>query len=138
MKKSQSERNFAPLKNSILCGILFVAAFSLLCGCFSENMGSHTIVGEEFVFPEFTSNDGSFTIKLFHNLKGARVVTSKDSLVKIKYQNAYSNEYFGVMAFNDYMKLDVEVEPLSTTSPAEQPNTPDDTPAPLKKDETSD
>lgn len=55
-------------------------------------------------------------VRVFQSIKGSRVWTAKDSKVTIKYNNAYTNSYFGVVTLRDNMELDVEIEPLLTES----------------------
>lgn len=95
----------------------FALTLLLLSGCISEHTGSTTIVGEEIAWPEISNSSESVKVRVFQSIKGAKVWTAKDCKVKIKYHNAYTNSYFGVLALRDYMKLDVEIEPLQVEMP---------------------
>lgn len=94
--------------------------FILLSGCISEHSGSTTTVGEEIAWPEVSDSSDTVKIRVFQSIKGARVWTAKDSKVTIKYHNAYTNSYFGVVTLRDNMKLDVEIEPLLTETETEK------------------
>lgn len=94
--------------------LIILAALPLvIAGCRSGDTGSSTVVGERFAFPEFSNADGSVKVRVFENIKGASIWTAKDSLVRVRYENAYTNTYFGIATMRDGMKLDVTIEPLS-------------------------
>jgi hypothetical protein len=86
---------------------------SLLTGCISEHSGSTTTVGEETALPELSNSSDTVKVRVFQSIKGARVWTAKDSKVRIKYFNSYTNTYFGIATTSDSMNLEVEIEPLS-------------------------
>jgi hypothetical protein len=85
----------------------------LLSGCISEHSGSTTTVGEETALPEISNASDTIKVRVFQSIKGARVWTAKDSKVRIKYFNSYTNTYFGIATTSDSMNLEVEIEPLS-------------------------
>lgn len=89
-----------------------------LVGCISENIGSSTMVGEEFSLPEISDRADSVSVKIFQSIKGAKIWTEKDSKVNVEYDNTYTNTYFGVFEFIDSMRLKVKVEPLDCSEPA--------------------
>jgi len=108
-------------------GILapFIALFAVgaICGgCMSENTGSSTVVGEQMLLPEITDSSDNVAVRVFEDIKGARVWTAKDSKVTINYSNAYTNSYFGIVTTRDTMTLAVDIEPLATdVEEAEEP-----------------
>lgn len=96
---------------SVLVAIAFV-------GCMSENTGSSTTIGEEFSLPEISDSAYSINVKVFQSIKGAKIWTAKDSKVQVEYDNAYTNDYFGIFKFIDSMRLKVKVEPLDCSGTA--------------------
>ena len=105
---------------------------ALLGGCVNPNTGSSTIVGEQMILPEITDSSDNIAVRVWEDIKGARVWTAKDSRVTISYSNCYTNSYLGCVTTRDAMSLAVEIEPLSvaaddtaaseTTSPADAPD----------------
>jgi len=95
--------------------LLFIIAVGIVCGgCMSENTGSSTVVGEQIVLPEITDSSDNIGVRVFEDIKGARVWTAKDSKVTIRYANSYTNNYFGIAETRCNMALDVDIEPLAT------------------------
>lgn len=98
------------LRNS--CGMLgAVLVAVLLAGCTSEYTGSRTIVGEQKALPELSDSSDSVSLRVYEDVKGAKVWTAKDCNVTIDYTNAYTNVYCGVLDFRNYMTLHVKIEP---------------------------
>jgi len=102
---------------TLVAALLAVAFF---CGgCMNENTGSSTVVGEQMILPEITDSSDNIGVRVFEDIKGARVWTAKDSKVTIKYTNVWTNQYFGIAETKGSMGLDVEIEPLADC--AEEP-----------------
>lgn len=105
-----------------LVGIALVCGLAVaLCGCkaFYENAGSHTKVGSLTAPIEVSDGSDSITVKALYSMDGADVYTAKDSLVKIKYRNAYTNDYFAIVKTRGVQDLEVEIEPLDCSGGSE-------------------
>lgn len=91
-------------------------ALCAMCGCkaFYENAGSHTRVGSLTAPVEVSEPSDSITVRALYSMDGADVYTAKDSLVKITYRNAYTNDYFAIVKTQGVQDLQVEIEPLYT------------------------
>jgi hypothetical protein len=94
---------------------LLILSALLLSGCISEYSGSTTTVGEEIAWPEIANGSDTVKVRVFQSIKGARVWTAKDSNVSIEYQNSYTNTYFGMVSLSDYMKLKVDIGPITNS-----------------------
>jgi len=96
------------------CACFCLAAVIAVSGCkaFYENAGSHTKVGSLTAPVEVSDGSDSITVKALYSMDGADVYTAKDSLVKIKYRNAYTNDYFAIVKTQGVQDLEVEIEPL--------------------------
>jgi len=111
-----------PTEKVALCALLFwplalALAVGTLCGgckAFYENAGSHTKVGSLTAPVEVSDGSDSITVKALYLMDGADVYTAKDSLVKITYRNAYTNDYFAIVKTAGKQELEVEIEPLAT------------------------
>ena len=106
----------ATLLSSLLTGLAVVALAASVCGCYS-NTGSSTAVGDITALPEISDSADNINVKVYYSMTGARVWTAKDSLVKITYQNDYTNTYCGVIETRGNQRLGVEIEPLSDAAP---------------------
>lgn len=96
-----------------------IVALALVCGgckAFYENAGSHTVVGSLTAPVEVTEPTSSCTVRALYSMDGADVYTAKDSLVKIRYANEYTNNYFYIVKTQGKQDLEVEIEPLDTGS----------------------
>lgn len=105
------------MKLPIRLDAMFVAAtIVLLSGCkaFYENAGSRTKVGSVTTPVEVSDCTDSITVKALYSMDGADVYTAKDSLVKIRYRNSYTNDYFAIVKTRGVQDLEVEIEPLDT------------------------
>ena len=108
------------------------------CGCTSgEYTGSRTIVGEQDALPELSDSSDSVSLKVYETVKGAKVWTAKDCNVTIDYTNAYTNIYFGVLDFRNYMTLHVKIEPCEVTPTARESETSGEEPPPDGRAEDS-
>jgi len=123
-----------PWVKTILVTVAVAAAMlvvALFCnGCVNENTGSSTVVGEQMILPEITDSGDNIGVRVFEDIKGARVWTAKDSKVCIKYVNTWTNNVLGIYDSKGAMALDVEIEPLDCSGeasddeePAEEPKT---------------
>ncbi len=93
----------------------------LLCGgCKNPNTGSAIKVGDITSLPEISDAADNITIKVLLMMTGASVWTAKDSLVKVIYDNAYTNSYCGIVERVGRQNLTVRVEPLEVTEGVEQ------------------
>lgn len=101
-------RNF-PIMRFMLAALALLAA-----GCVSEYTGSSTIVGEQLVLPEVSDSSDNVSLRVYENIKGARVWTAKDSSVSIAYTNSYTNTYFGIVDTKDTMILNVTITPCES------------------------
>lgn len=111
-----------------LSGCILAAA--LLAGCTSEHTGSRTIVGEQKALPELSDSSDSVSLRVYEDVKGAKVWTAKDCNVTIDYTNAYTNVYCGVLDFCNYMTLHVKIEPCEVTPTARESETSGEEPPP--------
>ena len=102
----------ATLLSALLTALGVVALAASVCGCYS-NTGSSTAVGDITALPEISDSADNINVKVYYSMTGARVWTAKDSLVKITYQNDYTNTYCGVIETRGNQRLGVEIEPLS-------------------------
>jgi hypothetical protein len=108
--------------------VALVAAFA---GCTSgEYTGSRTIVGEQKALPELSDSSDSVSLRVYEDVKGAKVWTAKDCNVTIDYTNAYTNVYCGVLDFRNYMTLHVKIEPCEVTPTARESETSGEEPPP--------
>jgi len=108
----------------ILAPIAAIILAAAMCGgCASENTGSSTVVGEQTILPEITDSSDNVAVRVFEDIKGARVWTAKDSKVTIKYTNAWTNNVFSIYESRGSMGLDVEIEPLATDCTSTQDHT---------------
>lgn len=92
--------------------LMVAAAVLALAGCGLKYAGSRIVVGEQTALPELSDTTDSVTLRMFESVKGAKVWTAKDSLVKAAYTNIYTNSYFGIVDTVGQMILNVVVEPL--------------------------
>ena len=106
----------ATLLSALLTGLGVVALAASVCGCYS-NTGSSTAVGDITALPEISDSADNINVKVYYSMTGARVWTAKDSLVKITYENDYTNTYCGVIETRGNQRLGVEIEPLSEAAP---------------------
>ena len=106
----------ATLLSALLTALGVVALAASVCGCYS-NTGSSTAVGDITALPEISDSADNINVKVYYSMTGARVWTAKDSLVKITYQNDYTNTYCGVIETRGNQRLGVEIEPLSEAAP---------------------
>ena len=111
MKFSHFERVCAGVTSLFFLAAAFSLA-SLVSGCYS-NTGSSTAVGDITALPEISDSADNINVKVYYSMTGARVWTAKDSLVKITYQNDYTNSYCGVIETRGNQRLGVEIEPLA-------------------------
>ena len=102
----------ATLLSALLTALGVVALAASVCGCYS-NTGSSTAVGDITALPEISDSADNINVKVYYSMTGARVWTAKDSLVKITYQNDYTNTYCGVIETRGNQRLGVEIEPLA-------------------------
>ena len=102
----------ATLLSALLTFLGVVLLAIAVCGCYS-NTGSSTAVGDITALPEISDSADNINVKVYYSMTGARVWTAKDSLVKITYQNDYTNTYCGVIETRGNQRLGVEIEPLS-------------------------
>ena len=117
--KQTATRSPFPVPHSpspLLTAIAVVALAASVCGCYS-NTGSSTAVGDITALPEISDSADNINVKVYYSMTGARVWTAKDSLVKITYQNDYTNTYCGVIETRGNQRLGVEIEPLSEAAP---------------------
>ena len=89
----------------------FFCICAVLVGCTTKYTGSRTLVGEQLAMPELSDSADTVSLRVYESVKGAKVWTAKDSRVSIKYANAYTNNYFGLVESQNNMKLDVLIEP---------------------------
>ena len=106
----------ATLLSALLTGLGVVALAASVCGCYS-NTGSSTAVGDITALPEISDSADNINVKVYYSMTGARVWTAKDSLVKITYENDYTNTYCGVIETRGNQRLGVEIEPLADAAP---------------------
>ena len=106
----------ATLLSALLTFLGVVALAASVCGCYS-NTGSSTAVGDITALPEISDSADNINVKVYYSMTGARVWTAKDSLVKITYQNDYTNTYCGVIETRGNQRLGVEIEPLAEAAP---------------------
>ena len=85
---------------------------SPLTGCLST--GTELAVGENWILPELTTASGEYSIKLYEDIKGARIWARKDSEITVEYRCAYTNSYCGIVDTQSDMALTVRVTPLAT------------------------
>ena len=104
-------KKIAPI---VLAGLV---ASLLLSGCFST--GTELAVGETWILPELTTASGEYSVKLFEDIKGARIWARKDSEITVEYHCAYTNSYCGIVHTDSDMALTVRVTPLATAPDAE-------------------
>lgn len=104
--------------------LIATIALLLLVGCTSESTGSRTIVGEQDALPELSDSSDSVSLRVYESVKGAKVWTAKDCNVTIDYTNAYTNIYFSVLDFRNYMTLHVKIEPCEVTPNADKDGKP--------------
>lgn len=102
--------------------ILFVmlaalCAMCILCGCYSADCGSKTVVGNHYSLPKISSDATNFDFEIYESTEGAVVYTRRDSLVRIDFSNVYTNRIFGIWNKFGVMNLSVEIEPLEVGSP---------------------
>lgn len=102
-----------------LLAILAIGAVCGGCKAFYENAGSHTRVGSLTAPVEVSEPSDSITVRALYSMDGADVYTAKDSLVKIRYRNAYTNDYFAIVKTRGVQDLEVEIEPLATDAASE-------------------
>ena len=97
--------------------LALVAALSLaiLCsGCKNMNTGSSIKVGDITSLPEISDASDNITMKVLLMMTGASIWTAKDSLVKVVYDNSYTNSYCGIIERVGRQNLTVRVEPLDS------------------------
>lgn len=95
-----------------LAGILSLVV--LCSGCKNQNTGSAIKVGDITSLPEISDASDNITIKVLLMMTGASIWTAKDSLVKVVYDNSYTNSYCGIIERVGRQNLTVRVEPLDT------------------------
>jgi len=89
--------------------LALLATLALLCGC--KNTGVSLVVGEQMLLPEISDAGDNLSVRLYEDVKGARVWSAKNSIVRAEYICATTNSYFGVVDTTGEMTLKVEVEP---------------------------
>lgn len=92
---------------------IIAAIAAALVGCYSENMGSKTIVGNHYSLPKLSDEATSTDFEIYESTEGAVVVTRRGSKVGITYENTYTNHILGVWTKVGHMELGVEIEPLA-------------------------
>jgi len=121
--------NFA---SAVVAAFAIVALAFGLSGCraFYENAGSRTRVGSLTAPIELSEPSYSITVRALYSMDGADVYTAKDSLVRITYRNAYTNDYFAVVKTRGCQDLSLEIEPLDVGGDEPGTNTVSDAAAP--------
>jgi len=119
--KSENTKFWARFVLALLGLAAFVGLMLVCNGCkaFYENAGSHTKVGSLTAPVEVSDGSDSITVKALYSMDGADVYTAKDSLVKIRYSNAYTNDYFAIVKTTGKQDLEVEIEPLASDTSSE-------------------
>lgn len=115
MSKEITKTDLA-LKFLELLASLSLLAF-IICGasgCKNQNTGSAIKVGDITSLPEISDASDNITIKVLLMMTGASIWTAKDSLVKVVYENSYTNNYCGIIERVGRQNLTVRVEPLDT------------------------
>lgn len=100
---------------SKLAVLALLASIALLCGC--RNTGVSLVVGEQMLLPEISDAGDNLSVRLYEDVKGARIWSAKNSIVRAEYSCATTNNYFGIVATQSAMKLDVAVEPCEMEKP---------------------
>lgn len=95
---------------SALLAAVVVAVFAL-AGCWSENMGSKTIVGNHYSLPKVSQEDANVDCEVYESTEGAVVYTRRDCEVEIAYTNVYTNHILGIWDKAGFMKLGVKITP---------------------------
>lgn len=96
--------------------IAIVCVALALCGCYTKNAGSYTVVGEHTMLPELSDAGDNIAVRIYQSVEGAKVWTAKNSIVKIRYDNSYTNTYAGVIEKIGKMGLEVEINPVENDS----------------------
>ncbi len=97
--------------------ILAALCASCLTGCISGETGSRTVVGNHYAMPTLSTPSGEIEMTVYESTEGASILTRKDCLVEIQYDNVYTNSVLGVLNKQGRMSLAVKVEPLSEAEP---------------------
>lgn len=86
-----------------------LAALAGVGGC--KQTGVSLVVGEQVLLPEITDAGDNLAIRLYEDVRGARVWSARNSIVRAEYSCVTTNSYFGIVATQSAMTLDVTVEP---------------------------
>ena len=89
--------------------LALLAAIALLCGC--VNTGVSLIVGERTIWPEISDSGDNLGVKLYEDVKGARLWVRQNCRVDVQYKCATTNEYFGIMTTRSNMDVTAKVLP---------------------------
>lgn len=90
--------------------LLLLAVISLLFdGC--VNTGVSLIVGERTIWPEVSDSGDNLGVKLYEDVKGARLWVRQNCRVDVQYKCAATNEYFGIMTTRSNMDVKAKVLP---------------------------
>lgn len=89
-----------------------LAALAGVGGC--KQTGVSLVVGEQMLLPEITDAGDNLAIRLYEDVKGARVWSAKNSIVRTEYTCVTTNNYFGLVSTQGEMTLKVDVEPCET------------------------
>ena len=112
MKPNDLPHFFAALLCAVSVALVIMLVLLICGGCVNPNTGSTTIIGEHMMLPEITDSGDNISLRIYENIKGARIWTAKDCRVSVTYANCYTNSYAGIVETRDSMTLAVEVEPL--------------------------
>ncbi len=89
--------------------LALLAALSLLCGC--KNTGVSLIVGERTIWPEVSDSGDNLGVKLYEDVKGARLWVRQNCRVDVQYKCTTTNEYFGIVTTRSNMAVKAKVLP---------------------------
>ena len=105
---------------AIAVGAAVIWCCCVMCaGCANPNTGVSAAAGDITTLPEISDASDNISIKVLYMMTGARVWTAKNAIVKMEYENAYTNRYFGVIETHDRQRMKVVVEPCETQPPTE-------------------
>lgn len=110
---------FAAILWPFLALFAVIAASSLFGGCVNPNTGVSAAAGDITTLPEISDASDNINIKVLYMMTGARVWTAKNAIVKMEYENAYTNRYFGIIETQDRQKMKVVVEPCEAQQPSD-------------------
>lgn len=96
--------------------ILAAAIAFLTGGCWSESMGSKTIVGNHKALPKISNDTSNTDVEVYESTEGAVVYTRRDCEVEIAYSNVYTNSImFGAWESFGNMNLGVKIVPMDVS-----------------------